>query len=133
MKKLLCIAAALLLLLPACQRDEVSEAFRQNSVPRLEIKGFVTFAYDSLTCQKAFNRERHEFRLFSDNVADFFTIKLDAVPSETGQKVVGSATWTTGRDIHTKKTTFEVIRTEGGKAWLWSSANRIAAVVEMLD
>ncbi len=133
MKKLLPIAAALLLMLPACQRDELSEAFRQNGAPRMEIKGFVTFAYDSLTCQKAFNREKSEFRVLSDNVADFFIVDLDATPAEQGQKVGGTATWTTGRDIHSKKTTFEVIKLEGSKIWLWSSSNRIAAVVETLD
>ena len=133
MKKVLIILSASLLMLTACRQEHLSDSFMLNGDVRIEIKGFVTFAYDSLHCQKAFNRERREFRVHTDNVSDFFSLKLDAIPSEAGQKVSGTATWTTRQNIHSKRTSFEVLKLKDRQVWLWSGTNRIAAVVEILD
>ena len=66
-------------------------------------------------------------------MSDFYIIRLDEMPAAEGQTVNGTASWTTGDDLHTKKTSFEVIHLEGGKIWLWSPGTRIAAVVMELE
>lgn len=115
-----------------CNEEDLSESFQQNDQLRLEIKGYTTFSYDPQTCQIGFSRERGEFRVHTDNMSDFFSITLDGMPASIGQKLSGAASWTTGDDLHSKKTIFEVKRIENGKVWLWSSDSRIAAVVQML-
>ena len=115
-----------------CGQTDLSDDFKQNGQLRIEIKGYVTFSYDPLTCQLGFNREDCEFRVNSDNMSDFFILKLDEMPSGEGQRINGAATWTTGDNLHYKKTIFEVVKLEGSKIWLWSSESRIAAVVQVL-
>ena len=120
----LCIAGCL----SGCREHNLSDDFKFDSTIRMEIKGYTVFRYNPLTCQIGFNRERSEFRIHTDNMSDFFIIRLDEMPSAEGQIVNGATSWTTGDDLHTKKTSFEVIRLEGGKIWLWSPSTRIAAV-----
>ncbi len=115
-----------------CGQTDLSDDFKHNGQLRMEIKGYVTFSYDPLTCQLGFNREDCEFRVNSDNMSDFFILKLDEMPSGEGQRINGAATWTTGDNLHYKKTIFEVVKLEGSKIWLWSSESRIAAVVQVL-
>ena len=127
----LLIAAALL---TACrQHHDPSDDFKFDESIRLEIKGYTIFRYDPARCQIGFNRDRCEFRVHTDNMSDFYIIRLDDIPSAAGQTVSGTASWTTGDNLHSKKTSFEVIRLEGGKIWLWSSTTRIAAVVMELE
>ena len=120
-------------LLAACNEVDLSEDFKMNDQLRMEIKGYVTFSYDPLNCQIGFNRDNCEFRVHSDNMSDFFSIQLDEMPASEGQRINGVASWTTGDNLHGKKTIFEVVRLEGDKIWLWSADSRIAAVVQTLD
>lgn len=116
-----------------CDEVDLSEDFKINDQLRMEIKGYVTFSYDPLNCQIGFNRENCEFRVHSDNMSDFFSIRFDEMPASEGQRVYGTASWTTGDNLHSKKTIFEVVRLESNKIWVWSSDSRIAAVVQTLE
>lgn len=133
MKLRLSIIALLALCLAGCREHNLSDDFKFDSTIRLEIKGYTIFRYDPLSCQIGFNRDRCEFRIHTDNMSDFYIIRLDEMPAAEGQTVNGTASWTTGDDLHTKKTSFEVIHLEGGKIWLWSPGTRIAAVVMELE
>ena len=132
MKRALAIFAFLCLGV-SCKQPSMSEEFRGSETLHLEIKGYTTFTYDPLTCQKAYNADRREFRVSSDNMSDFYTVRLDGLPDREGQSVRGSVTWTTGDNIHSKSTVFETVRLDGSRIWLWSSSNRIAVVVEVLE
>lgn len=133
MKRLFAILVLLVAVLTqGCRETDLSEDFQLNDQLRMEIKGYVTFSYDPLNCQIGFNRSNCEFRVHSDNMSDFFSIKLDEMPAHIDQRINGAASWTTGDDLHNKKTTFEVVRIENGKIWLWSPDTRIAAVVQEL-
>ena len=100
---------------------------------RMEIKGYTTFKYDPLTCQLGFNREKCEFRVHKDNMSDYFTIRLDEMPAGESQYITGVASWTTGDNLHVKKTGFQVVKMDVNRVWLWSSSTRIAVVVDLLD
>lgn len=117
----------------ACHEDEVSSSFLLDKQVRLEIKGYTVFRYDPLSCQLGFCRDKAEFRAHSDNMSDFYTVRLEAMPAVVGEEIAGSISWTTSNDLHNKKTTFEVSRIEGDLVWLWSASNRIAVVVRVLD
>ncbi len=119
-------------LFSGCKEADLSEDFKMNDQLRIEIKGYTVFRYDPLNCQTGFNREKCEFRVHTDNMSDFFAIQLDVMPSSLGQRVNGTASWTTGDDLHGKKTIFEVVKIDNNKIWLWSSDSRIAAVVQAL-
>ena len=133
MKLRLSIIALLALCLAGCREHNLSDDFKFDSTIRLEIKGYTIFRYDPLTCQIGFNRERCEFRIHTDNMSDFYMLRLDEMPGRVGQSVNGVASWTTGDDLHSKKTAFEALKFEGGRIWLWSSSSRIAVVVQTLD
>ncbi|MBQ9310373.1 MAG: hypothetical protein IJ222_05840 [Bacteroidales bacterium] len=135
MKQLNIISTILsvMMLACSCQEESLSQSFVEYGNLRIEIKGFTTFLYDPLSCQVSFNRDKCEFRVHSDNMSDFYSLTLDEFPSEAGMKVSGTVSWTTGNNLHNKKTTFEVLKLEGDKVWLWSSKNRIALVVRSLE
>jgi len=127
----------LALLLPflfcSCHEEEISSSFLLNNQVRLEIKGYTLFSYNPVSCQLGFNREKAEFRVHSDNMSDFYILDLDTMPATVGEDISGTIIWTTKNSLNNKKTTFEVSRIEGDLVWLWSSSNRIAVVVKVLD
>ena len=134
--KLLSRISLLLLLagsVSACRVHDLSEDFQFDDTVRMEIKGYTTFKYDPYNCQIGFNREKNEFRVHTDNMSDFFHIRFEQMPSAEGQIVNGTVSWTTGDNLHSKKTTFELVKLEGSKIWLWSPSTRIAAVVDVLE
>lgn len=130
MKQLLAYTLLMLaVLFSGCDEARLSEDFETNDQLRIEIKGYTVFSYTPATCQLGFDRETCEFRVHTDNMSDFFVIDLEEMPSAEGQDVKGSASWTTGDDLHDKKTIFEVVKIQDSRIWLWSSESRIAAVV----
>lgn len=115
-----------------CISDDLSEDFLNDDTLRMEIKGYTTFLYDPLRCQVGFNREKCEFRVHTDNMSDFFIVRLDEMPAGENQLLNGTVQWTTGDDLHSKKTSFTVSKMDGDKIWLWSSQGRIAVVLQIL-
>lgn len=121
-------------LLCACRGESLKEDFSNYEDIRVVYRGNTVFRYNPLTCQTGFNRERCEFRLCTDNMSDFVSLKLDAIPAERGQRLSGDVSWTTRDNVSRKKNvSFEVIRSEADRFWLWSSSARLGAVVRILD
>ena len=128
-------AAILIIILAAftgCRREDMSQDFLEDNTLRMEIKGYTTFRYDPLRCQVGFNREKLEFRVHTDNMSDFFIVRLDEMPEGENQFLNGTVQWTTGDDLHSKKTGFSVAKMDGDKVWLWSAQGRIAVVLQIL-
>ena len=123
----------LAVLLTGCRQENLSEEFRLDDSIRMEIKGYTTFKYIPTSCQLGFNREKCEFRVHNDNMSDFFSVRLDDMPVGESQYVTGTVSWTTGDDLHTKKTNFQVAKINGDLVWLWSSDTRIALVIKFLE
>ena len=126
--------AALLgcLVLSSCTGGKADPDFIATSDCNLRVKGEVVFKYDPLTCQTAFNRRNCEFRVHTDNMSDFFIVRLSEMPSSENQILDGTAQWTTGDDLHNKKTSFSVLKMDGDRIWLWSAESSIAVVVQIL-
>lgn len=100
-----------------------------------QVKDTKVFTYNSLTWQTAFNRERCEFRVHTDNMSDYYCVTLNTVPSSEGQKVKGSVVWTSSSDVIKKSgLNFSVEKIDrAGRIWLWCKKERIGAVIQALD
>ncbi len=132
MKHWAVILALVLAALAGCRTETLSEEFIEDRTPRMEIKGYTTFLYDPLKCQIGFNQDKCEFRVHTDNMSDFFIVRLSEMPSSENQILDGTAQWTTGDDLHNKKTSFSVLKMDGDRIWLWSAESSIAVVVQIL-
>jgi len=133
MKKFL-TALAIVLLACSCNKDEGLADILKDGTVRLCISGVSQFTYNPLTCQLGFCREKCEFRAFTDNMSDFFTLSLDRIPSSTGEFAVADITWTSPSSIgHKEKIALETVKIEGDKIWLWDSGSKISAVVRVLE
>jgi len=134
MKRLYPILAALLLTC-ACMNESFVTPFVENMEEVCMVQRSRTvFTYNPSTCQMAFNRERCEFRVHTDNMSDFYTLTLSRIPSEAGQKVTGTLVWTDDNEVNARKNvTFTAEKLEGDRIWLWTDNGQIGVVVRILD
>lgn len=134
MRKTAAILLLAFLLLCSCRDDRLISSFVLEDEVCLVENSRTVFKYDPLSCQMSFNRDRSEFRVHTDNMSDFFTLTLSAVPIWKGQEVRGTLVWTTKDDIYTKRNvTFTAEKLEGDKIWLWTGNGRVGVVVRVLD
>lgn len=124
----------ILLLCCSCGRQRRVNAFMEHDELRLQVAGKVQFRYDELNCQLSFSRDRNEFRAQTDNTSDFYTVRLNFIPTQVGETVTADLSWTTDTDIlHRKNLTLEVVRIEGDRIWLWSDSGRIGVSLRVLE
>ena len=134
MRRIAVILLLSLLALTGCQDERQRAAFCENEGVRLLVGGSIAFSYEPNTCQLAFSRDQREFRAYTDTMSDFFVAELSRVPTTLGQRLTANLTWTTEREVLTRKNlTLEVVRLEGDMVWLWSDAGRIGLTVRILE
>ncbi len=129
-----CLLLLCAVLLAACSDQRTRNAFTENEGVRLMVGRDIPFVYDPATCQLAFSRDLREFRVHTDNMSHFVVATFIELPSFQGQTVTADLTWTTERDVLTrKKLTLEVLRIEGDQFWLWSNTGRIGLCMRVLE
>ena len=134
MRRLSIILLLSLLALTGCQDERLRNAFCENEGVRLLVGGSIAFSYEPNTCQLAFSRDQRVFRAYTDTMSDFFVAEFSQVPTTLGQRLTANLTWTTEREVLTRKNlTLEVVRLEGDMVWLWSDAGRIGLTVRVLE
>lgn len=134
MRKNCAILMIALLVLCSCGRQRRMNAFMESEEIKLQVAGSVQFRYDELNCQLAFSRDKKEFRAHTDNMSDFYIVRLNHIPSSVGEKLNADLEWTTATDIlHRKNLTLEVVRIEGDIMWLWSDSGRIGLNIRVLE
>ena len=132
--RLILLILSALVLLCGCSDKRMRIAFSESEEIRLMVGGTVPFTFDPNTCQLAFSRDRKEFRAHTDNMSDFYAVRFTEIPSTLGQTVTADLTWTTERDVLTRKNlTLEVVRIEGDQFWLWSNSGRIGLSIRVLE
>lgn len=130
----LLILTILMMSLCSCETQRRINAFREDDSIKLQVAGKDQFRYDPLSCQMAFSRSKKEFRAHTDNMSDFYIVRLSAIPVEQGEVVTADLEWTTDTDILSRnKLTLEVVRLEGDKMWLWSNSGRIGISLVVLE
>lgn len=128
------IVAALLGLCACNDKNGFDRAFLESDTVSMTCKKEVVFQYDPLTCQLSYNDSRREFRASTDNMSDYFVVRLGASPSEKGQVINGSLSWT-GEDYlrNLNNVSFTVEKISGNKVWLWNQLNKVAVVIQMVN
>ena len=133
-RALLLFVTVLLPVLTGCTDKRMRSAFSENDEIRLMVGGSIPFTYEPNTCQLSFSRDRKEFRAHTDNMSDFYAVRFTELPTIQGQTVTADLTWTTERDVLTRKNlTLEVVRIEGDQFWLWSNSGRIGLCIRILE
>lgn len=121
----LTILLTILLLASACWPEgHYTPEFLQDSTLRLYVGDEEILSYDPYDCQYAYNRERLEFRLHTDNMSEYVLLSLDEEPTYENQVVTASSIrWTrdNGSDVIKKDIALEVVKVEGDVVWLWNS------------
>lgn len=133
MKRLAILATAVLLCLCSCH-DDIFPRFVADDSIHLEVDGVQQLHYDETYCQLGFSRERCQFRMCTDSMSDYFAVQMNMLPNAEGDMLRADLTWTTSRDVITRKNiALEVVKAEGDKFWLWNEQGRIALVIQILD
>lgn len=135
MKKLLIIIAAVMMAV-ACQKETGFDKTQiTDSTVRLLVSKSEVFRYDELQCQMAYNKSLKQFRAGTDNMSDYFIVKMSAVPTKAGQSLTADMEWTTSSSINNLSAVpFEVVQMDAdNNAWLWSSKQDISLVLKILQ
>lgn len=125
----LSILTILLCLLSGCNGGGTyTPEFLTDDTLRLAVGREEIISYNPLTCQYAFNTDRLEFRLHTDNMSDYFIVRLQEEPTGEDQVITaGLIRWTsrTGADEVRKNIALQVVKMEGDVVWLWNSRESI--------
>lgn len=114
----------------SCVKNELNPEFVKSDAVRLVVSGREMLRYDELTFQMAYNSTLHEFRVHTDNMSDYYIVRLSKVPNSVNQEVSGEIVWNTASgDGSINNTAFKAVRLEGGKIWLWDAADNVAVIV----
>lgn len=128
------LAAAIMAV--ACNKDNGFDKEQiVDATVRMSVKKSEVFRYDDLKCQMAYNKALRQFRAGTDNMSDYFQMKMSAVPVKAGQALNADLEWTTSTSINNLASVpFEVIQVDAdNNAWLWSARQEISVVIKVLQ
>ena len=128
------LTLAALICLAGCKRYDVDEILLQREDISLTVKGAAILEYDPLTFQLGYNAQTNEFRVFDDDLGNWFTLKCSSRPAVEGEDVKCDLKWTSSSTTRTRNgLTFNVEKTDGrGYIWLWCKDEAIGVVVKEL-
>jgi hypothetical protein len=132
------LAAMLLtLLLQGCGRgSKMDPQLYEGDSICLKIKDNVIFTMDPQKGQTGFRRSEGEFRASDDAMNEYFVICCDPFPSKEGMTVNAYMEWTWRGNVQKRdgiRFKVEKIDDASSLIWLWSSKDKVGAVVKMLD
>lgn len=131
--RILLAAAALLFSMTACiEEGTYTPEFLTDNTLRMAVGKTDVITFNPLTCQYAFNADKLEFRLHTDNMSDYFIVRLQAEPTKEDQIITaGLLRWTskTGADEVRKNIALQVVKMEDDVVWLWYSRESIKMTV----
>ena len=80
----------------------------------------------------AFNDRDIEYRVYDDNLTNWFTVKCSQKPMTEGETVVADVSWTGEKSIKSfTGKTFKVAKTdEQGHVWLQNSSDKIGIIIK---
>lgn len=120
--------------LTGCNIYDIDDILLQKEVISLTVKGEDIIVYEPETYQEGHNAEKYEFRVFDDDMANWFVLTCDSRPSTVGQELRADLKWTSHDSNKTRKgLTFKVMKTAaGGYIWMWCETDAIGIVVREL-
>ena len=129
------ILALLIPLVWACRHDDGFDKDLPGRIggPYLVIKGEVLFSFDSSTCQESYIPGQRLYRAGTDTMSDYFTVRMSREPSEEGQEVTCSITWTDiDKESVMDRLSFKVQDIDNDLIWLWCHRQKITMAVRIL-
>ena len=131
--RIILAAAALILSMTACiEEGTYTPEFLTDNTLRMAVGKTDVITFNPLNCQYAFNADQLEFRLHTDNMSDYFIVRLQAEPTKEDQIITaGLLRWTskTGADEVRKNIALQVVKMEDDVIWLWYSRESIKMTV----
>ena len=123
----------LILCMTGCKEYDIDEILLQREDISITVTGAAMLVYDPATFQIGYNPERFEFRVFDDQMGNWFTLKCNSRPVE-GQDVKADLRWTTPNTTRTRNgLNFSVEKTDSeGHIWMWCEEEAIGVVVREL-
>lgn len=123
-----------ILCLVGCQEYDIEEILLQREEISLTVRGDEVLVYDPATFQLGYNGHTNEFRVFSDDMGNWFSLRCESRPSLQGESVKGDIKWTSTNTTRSKTgVTFSVEKTDSqGHIWLWCKEEAIGVVVKEL-
>lgn len=132
MKKIVPIVLFCLCTVLSCTNHTYTPDFLTDDTIRLEVGKKRMFTYTPSECQYAYNLDRHEFRAHTDNMSDYFIVRLNETPTREAQEVMAlSMEWTerNGMNKSKKNIVLQVVKLEDNTFWLWNSRDGIKVTV----
>lgn len=132
MKKIVPIVLFCLCTVLSCTTHTYTLDFLTDDTIRLEVGKKRMFTYTPSECQYAYNLDRHEFRAHTDNMSDYFIVRLNETPTREAQEVMAlSMEWTerNGMNKSKKNIVLQVVKLEDNTFWLWNSRDGIKVTV----
>lgn len=126
------IILAILAITSGCTMVDTFEVMLSLSEVSLTWKGEVQMLYSPKNCQLAFNDKDIEYRVFDDNLTNWFTVKCSERPTAEGETITADVAWTGEKSIKkVYKKEFEVVKVdEKGNIWLQNDSDKIGIIIK---
>jgi hypothetical protein len=121
-----------LLTLTGCTFYSMEDILLRESEISLSWRGEQQVVYVPSEFQLAFNDRDNEFRVYSDRLGEWFTVKCSEKPSAEGQLLKADVSWTASKSTkQLKSLDMKVEKTdEEGLIWLWNSSHRVGIIIK---
>lgn len=121
-----------IIFIAGCQEYDIEEILLNREDISLTVRGKDELVYDPATFQLGYNGQTNEFRVFSDDLGNWFSLRCDSRPSAQGESIKGDIKWTSTNTTRSKNgITFSVEKTDAeGHIWLWCKEEAIGVVVK---
>ena len=128
------IIMTVMLCLTGCREYDIEEILLQREDISLTIKGEDVISYREETFQIGYNARENEFRVFDDEMGNWFVLTCNERPSSEGQVFEADLKWTSTSTTKSRKDlSFRVEKTDSqGHLWLWCEDDAIGVVVREL-
>ena len=121
------------LALSSCQHN-IEEILLSRSDISLTVKGELQMSYNENSCQLGYNTTKNQFRVYNEDLENWFILSCSAKPTSEGQQLKADLEYKTGGSTKSlKELDFSVERVSSeGLIWLWNKDKQIGIVVKSL-
>ena len=134
MAKRIIYILAMMLAATACIDNTLDQVLLVREDISLSVREQVLMSFDENTCQLGYNSARNEYRVYDENLANWYILRCSAQPTSEGQTVKADLEYTTEKDVKSlTDLEFSVEKTSSdGLVWLWNKERKIGIIIKNL-
>lgn len=134
MAKRIIYIMAMMLAATACIDNTLDQVLLVREDISLSIREQVLMSFDENTCQLGYNSARNEYRVYDENLANWYILRCSAQPTSEGQTVKADLEYTTAKDVKSlTDMELSVEKTSSdGLVWLWNKERKIGIIIKNL-